>query len=190
MDNENKRASPLLPHQVAEIERVRGIDRITINFSELTKDQRDMMDDLDRLSVPVGAPVEREKPSDPFMVRVAPHAAMVAEASLLRSAMPALGAISRASQRLRQTCADAAWFMFDRHGLSAASLWGSMSGSIIRGARQYGFVPDSDREHVAGRVVKWELIDAARAILAILDHPTLPVTSFDADRLRKALEDL
>ena len=89
--------------------------------------------------------------------------------------------------------ADAAWFLIDQttygRGMVFASqiLRDTTSAGIISDARRHGFNPESDRRQFSGRVVPWELIDAAKAVTgAFSEEGRRPAI----ERLRKALKDL
>lgn len=89
--------------------------------------------------------------------------------------------------------ADAAWFLIDRttYGgtveFAAHILRDTTSAGIVSDARRHGFNPESDRRQFSGRVVSWELIDAAKAVTIAASHDA---KASAIERLRKALKDL
>lgn len=89
--------------------------------------------------------------------------------------------------------ADAAWFLIDRttygHTVEFAAhiLRDTTSAGIVSDARRHGFNPESDRRQFSGRVVPWELIDAAKAVTIAASHDA---KASAIERLRKALKDL
>lgn len=106
-------------------------------------------------------------------------------------------------RRARLDCADAAWFLIDRSDYGAwhparaeAILRDTSPAGIVSDARRYGFNAESDRRLYSGRVVPWELIDAAKALIDRTDNPLEDGHDQYAwivsatDRLRRALKDL
>lgn len=92
--------------------------------------------------------------------------------------------------------ADAAWFLIDRTTYGGTGefaeriLRDTSSAGIINDARRHGFNPESDRRLYSGRVVPWELIDAARAVVD-LDPYGLPLRVIEVKaRLKAALDAL
>lgn len=100
--------------------------------------------------------------------------------------------------------ADAALYLWTRTDYGA-TLGGPMAmtmlidtspAGIVSDARRYGFNAESDRRLYSGRVVPWELIDAAKALIDRTDNPLEDGHDQYAwivsatDRLRRALKDL
>lgn len=91
--------------------------------------------------------------------------------------------------------ADAAWFLLDRTTYGGTGefaeriLRDTSSAGIINDARRHGFNPESDRRQYSGRVVPWELIDAAKGVITA-QFGTLADEHAAIERLRSALKDL
>jgi hypothetical protein len=96
------------------------------------------------------------------------------------------------SRRARQDCADAAWFLVDGDsGHTPASIYTTRTRELVGEARRRGFHAASDRHLYSGRVVPWELIDAASELLGRLEEPSshdqYKAQRAAMERLRKAL---